>query len=77
MVHEEKKLTLVFEYCDLDLKKYLDEHGGQIPMKTIKVRLEPQLRRLWTLGKAPWAAASRSILSRGCWDGPPVAFGVP
>jgi len=29
-------LTLVFEYCDLDLKKYLDEHGGQIPMKTIK-----------------------------------------
>jgi len=36
VVHEEKKLTLVFEYCDLDLKKYLDEHGGQIPMSTIK-----------------------------------------
>ena len=37
MVHEEKKLTLVFEYCDLDLKKYIDEHGGQVPMPTIKV----------------------------------------
>lgn len=46
MVHEEKKLTLVFEYCDLDLKKYLDEHGGQIPMKTIKVRFRV-VPRLW------------------------------
>jgi serine/threonine protein kinase len=38
VIHEEKKLTLVFEYCDQDLKKYIDERGGQLPMKTIRVR---------------------------------------
>ncbi|XP_049851822.1 cyclin-dependent kinase 5 homolog [Schistocerca gregaria] len=36
VIHEEKKLTLVFEYCDQDLKKYLDEHGGVIPLQIIK-----------------------------------------
>jgi len=36
VIHEEKKLTLVFEYCDQDLKKYIDERGGQLPMKTIR-----------------------------------------
>lgn len=37
VVHEEKKLTLVFEYLDEDLKKYIDENGGQIPLETAKV----------------------------------------
>lgn len=36
VVHEEKKLTLVFEYLDEDLKKYIDENGGQIPLETAK-----------------------------------------
>lgn len=36
VVHEEKKLTLVFEYLDEDLKKYIDENGGQIPLETTK-----------------------------------------
>jgi len=30
VIHTEKKLTLVFEYLDQDLKKYIDEHGGKI-----------------------------------------------
>jgi len=30
VIHTEKKLTLVFEYLDQDLKKYIDECGGVI-----------------------------------------------
>lgn len=37
VVHEEKKLTLVFEYLDLDLKKYIDENGGHINLETARV----------------------------------------
>eukprot|EP01102_Stenamoeba_stenopodia_P011217 TRINITY_DN3429_c0_g1_i1.p1 TRINITY_DN3429_c0_g1~~TRINITY_DN3429_c0_g1_i1.p1 ORF type:complete len:295 (+),score=56.58 TRINITY_DN3429_c0_g1_i1:221-1105(+) len=31
VIHTDKKLTLVFEYLDQDLKKYLDECRGEIP----------------------------------------------
>lgn len=27
VIHTEAKLTLVFEYVDLDLKKYMDQYG--------------------------------------------------
>lgn len=30
VVHSERKLTLVFEYCDQDLKKYFDSCSGKI-----------------------------------------------
>jgi len=36
VIHTEKKLTLVFEYLDQDLKKYLDECGGEISRQTMK-----------------------------------------
>jgi len=36
VVHSEKKLTLVFEHLDEDLKKYLDECQGKIPLATTK-----------------------------------------
>jgi len=36
IVHETDKLTLVFEYCDLDLKKYLDNHNGIISPAKLK-----------------------------------------
>lgn len=36
VLHTEKKLTLVFEYLDSDLKKYLDQNGGDIDVLTIK-----------------------------------------
>lgn len=36
VIHSDKKLTLVFEYLDLDLKKYLDEHSGFLPLATVK-----------------------------------------
>ena len=37
VVHTERKLTLVFEYLDQDLKKYLDENGGTIAVAQMKV----------------------------------------
>lgn len=37
MLHTEKKLTLVFEYLDSDLKKFLDTYSGDIDVLTIKV----------------------------------------
>ena len=35
----EKKLTLVFEFLDSDLKKYLDSMGGEIDIPTQKVMM--------------------------------------
>ena len=37
VVHTEKKLTLVFEFLDKDLKKYMDERGGIVSRRIIKV----------------------------------------
>jgi cyclin-dependent kinase len=36
VIHTEKKLTLVFEYLDQDLKKYIDDCGGSITKNTMK-----------------------------------------
>ncbi|GAM16915.1 hypothetical protein SAMD00019534_000900, partial [Acytostelium subglobosum LB1] len=36
VIHTERKLTLVFEYLDQDLKKYMDECGGEVAKPTIK-----------------------------------------
>lgn len=36
VIHTEKKLTLVFEYLDQDLKKYIDDCGGSISRSTMK-----------------------------------------
>ncbi|SAL98752.1 hypothetical protein [Absidia glauca] len=37
VLHKERKLILVFEYLDSDLKKFLDSNGGDIDELTIKV----------------------------------------
>lgn len=34
----ESRLTIVFEYCDQDLKKYFDSCNGEIDQKTVKVK---------------------------------------
>lgn len=55
VVHTEKKLTLVFEFLDQDLKKYLDACGDNgLEVYTIKVHNEGermggsrQKRRVW------------------------------
>ncbi|KYQ89684.1 protein serine/threonine kinase [Tieghemostelium lacteum] len=44
VIHTERKLTLVFEYLDQDLKKYLDECGGEISKTTIKSFMYQLLR---------------------------------
>jgi len=36
VVHEVKRLTLVFEYLDQDLKKYMDDHGGAVSPELMK-----------------------------------------
>jgi cyclin-dependent kinase len=43
VLHTEKKLTLIFEYLDSDLKKFLDSYGGDIDTLTIKVKALEQL----------------------------------
>lgn len=59
VIHTEKKLTLVFEFLDSDLKKFLDSYGGDIDAPSIKVRrlypwiwfscLGPQMLMVWGL----------------------------
>ena len=44
VIHTEKKLTLVFEYLDQDLKKFLDSSDGGIDAFTIKSSLFQLLR---------------------------------
>eukprot|EP00760_Papus_ankaliazontas_P031866 PhM_4_TR550/c0_g1_i1/m.3118/K04563/CDC28, CDC2; cyclin-dependent kinase len=36
VVHSEKKLTLVFEYCDMDLRKFLDTKENNLDAATIQ-----------------------------------------
>ena len=36
ILHGENKLYLVFEYFNLDMKKYLDLKGGPLPPITVK-----------------------------------------
>jgi len=36
---DSNKLYLVFEYFNLDLKKYLDQNGGPLPAPTVKLLL--------------------------------------
>lgn len=44
VLHTEKKLTLVFEYCEQDLKKYLDSCGGEVSPMQVKSFLFQLLR---------------------------------
>jgi serine/threonine protein kinase len=44
VLHTEKKLTLVFEYMDTDLKKFMDSSGGDLDLETIKYLLYQLLR---------------------------------
>ncbi|NXW92000.1 CDK5 kinase, partial [Alopecoenas beccarii] len=39
VLHSDKKLTLVFEFCDQDLKKYFDSCNGDLDPEIVKVRL--------------------------------------
>ncbi|MGH0121619.1 UNVERIFIED_CONTAM: hypothetical protein FKN15_006596 [Acipenser sinensis] len=36
VLHSDKKLTLVFEYCDQDLKKYFDSCNGDLDPEIVK-----------------------------------------
>jgi len=38
VIHTETKLVLIFEYCEQDLKKYMDQNGdrGALPPETVR-----------------------------------------
>ncbi|KAJ3120058.1 cyclin-dependent serine/threonine protein kinase [Nowakowskiella sp. JEL0407] len=44
VIHTEKKLTMVFEYLDSDLKKFLDSIAGNIEPQTIKILMYQLLK---------------------------------
>jgi serine/threonine protein kinase len=44
VIHTEKKLTLVFEFMDSDLKKYLDSNSGDVSIGNIKYLLYQLLK---------------------------------
>eukprot|EP00758_Cryptobia_borreli_P007386 Tbor_TRINITY_DN5288_c1_g2::TRINITY_DN5288_c1_g2_i1::g.16344::m.16344 len=44
VVHTEKKLTLVFEYLDMDLKGYMDEQNNNLDAKTVQFFMRDLLR---------------------------------
>ena len=46
VLHSEKKLTLVFEHCDQDLKKYFDSLNGEIDPDVVKSFMFQLLRGL-------------------------------
>lgn len=59
MIHTENKLILVFEYMDLDLKKYMDTHGD-------RGILEPAVVRsfMWQLLKGTGFCHENRVLHR-------------
>ena len=44
VVHTDRKLTLVFEYLDYDLKKFLDLYDGNLPLPLVRSLLFQLLR---------------------------------
>lgn len=46
VLHNDKKLTLVFEHCDQDLKKYFDSLNGDIDLDVVKSFMYQLLRGL-------------------------------
>jgi len=46
VVHSDRKLTLVFEYCDQDLKKYFDSCNSEIDQSVVKSLMYQLLRGL-------------------------------
>lgn len=46
VLHSDKKLTLVFEHCDQDLKKYFDSLNGDIDPDVVKSFMFQLLRGL-------------------------------
>merc|ERR1712065_65029 len=46
VLHSDKKLTLVFEFADMDLKQYVDSIGGGLEVATVKTLLLRLLKGL-------------------------------
>ena len=76
VIHTEKKLTLVFEYLDQDLKKMLDEADGDagLPDLDLKVRA-PRRRRSQNGCAYAWTRAGCGASNDGAlsaWGGESV-----
>lgn len=81
IVHTERKLTLVFEYLDQDLKKYLDvcEKGLEKPIMKVWLRRSElgilltthsrTLRTLYSLSSSSCCAVLPTAISTACCTG--------
>ena len=61
VIHTEKKLTLVFEYLDQDLKKMLDETDGDAGLNDLDLKVRATLDRR--------AGSARHLRARAWGDG--------
>uniref|UniRef100_A0A8B9SXI0 Cell division protein kinase 5 n=1 Tax=Anas platyrhynchos TaxID=8839 RepID=A0A8B9SXI0_ANAPL len=69
VLHSDKKLTLVFEFCDQDLKKYFDSCNGDLDPEIVKVGVPGCRGGCPAVGLAGWAhPRSRAALC------PPQSF---
>ena len=61
-MHADQKLYLVFEFLDMDLKRYIDtgnQHGTPITLDIVKVNAVPSI-------SVPSASASGCVHSQVC-----------
>ncbi|GBM87488.1 Cyclin-dependent-like kinase 5 [Araneus ventricosus] len=61
VLHSEKKLTLVFEHCDQDLKKYFDSLNGEIDADVVKSFMFQLLTRSSILPQSPSSPVTSSL----------------
>ena len=60
VIHTETKLVLIFEFCDVDLKKYMDQNGDRGALDPLAVK-----SFMWQLLKGTNFCASRLMSIRG------------
>ncbi|TFJ94892.1 hydroxypyruvate isomerase [Platysternon megacephalum] len=63
VLHSDKKLTLVFEFCDQDLKKYFDSCNGDLDPENVKVGLQGRAMMVPRGGGAVTAPSSVAPMS--------------
>merc|ERR1711991_1272294 len=63
VLHSDKKLTLVFEFADMDLKQYMDSIGGGLEVATVKTLLLQLLYGLARTFGLPVRAYSSDVVT--------------
>uniref|UniRef100_T1IBI5 cyclin-dependent kinase n=1 Tax=Rhodnius prolixus TaxID=13249 RepID=T1IBI5_RHOPR len=66
VLHSDKKLTLVFEHCDQDLKKYFDSLNGEIDPDIVKSFMYQLLRGLAFCHKSKYCSFREYLSDTFC-----------